>query len=229
MGSNHCDRVAWQTAGPMPSIAQSNNSCRTSPAADRNKSVILEALQRLLPVSGRLLEIASGTGQHAAHCAAGLPGWTWQPSDPDPSALSSIAAWAAQQPSPGLQTPLMLDVLAEPWSLAPGRSFDAVFCANMLHIAPWACCGALMRGAASLLDPQGLLITYGPYRVEGEPIADGNLSFDADLRARNPQWGIRWLHEVTAQANTAGLRLNQRLAMPANNQMLVFAQASHDA
>jgi hypothetical protein len=143
--------------------------------------------------------------------------------------LSSIAAWAAQQPSPGLQTPLMLDVLAEPWSLAPGRSFDAVFCANMLHIAPWACCGALMRGAASLLEPQGLLITYGPYRVEGEPIADGNLSFDADLRARNPQWGIRWLHEVTAQANTAGLRLNQRLAMPANNQMLVFAQASHDA
>ena len=143
--------------------------------------------------------------------------------------MTSIAAWAAQQPSPGLQAPLSLDVLAEPWTLAPGESFDAVFCANMLHIAPWACCGALMRGAASWLAPQGVLITYGPYRVEGEPIADGNLSFDADLRARNPQWGIRWLHEVTNQANTAGLQLNHRLSMPANNQMLVFARRRLDA
>jgi len=213
----------------MSFLSQPTDPCRTSAAADRNKGVILEALQRLLPASGKLLEIASGTGQHAAHCAAGLPGWTWQPSDPDRSALTSIAAWAAQQPSPGLQAPFRLDVLAEPWSLAPGQSFDAVFCANMLHIAPWDCCGALMRGAASLLAPQGLLITYGPYRVEGEPIAEGNLSFDADLRERNPQWGIRWLHEVADQANIAGLQLAHRLAMPANNQMLVFARCRRDA
>ena len=227
MGSNHCDRVAWQTAGPMPSIAQSNDSCRTSPAADRNKSVILEALQRLLPVSGRLLEIASGTGQHAAHCAAGLPGWTWQPSDPDPSALSSIAAWAAQQPSPGLQTPLMLDVLAEPWSLAPGRSFDAVFCANMLHIAPWATCSGLMRGAARHLAVDGSLLTYGPYLEQGAPTAPGNLEFDRSLRTRNPAWGIRALEDVVREARAAGLQLHARIPMPANNLLLVFKRPAN--
>ena len=197
----------------------------TSPAAERNKAPILAALQNLLPVTGRLLEIAAGTGQHAVYCAAGLPGWHWQASDPDLNALSAIAAWAARWPSPGLQPAMHLDVLAEPWPAAltaHGQHWDALFCANLLHIAPWACCGALMRGAAHLLAPDGQLITYGPYRVRGEPISPGNQAFDADLRARNPGWGLRWLHDIADEARTAGLQLTQRLAMPANNQMLVF-------
>ncbi len=201
---------------PDPSSAQH------SPAAERNRAPILAALQQLLPAQGRLLEIAAGTGQHAVHFAAGLPGWHWQPTDPSPAALASIAAWASATPSPGLQPPLLLDVLQQPWPLPADRAFDAVFCANMLHIAPWACCAALMHGAAARLAPAGQLITYGPYFVQGEPAAPGNTHFDADLRARNPAWGVRWLHDVQAQAAQAGLNLAERLAMPANNLLLVF-------
>ena len=209
----------WQTAGVTnPSAAQS------SPAAERNQAPILAALQRLLPAQGCLLEIAAGTGQHAVHCAAGLPGWLWWPSDPGLAALASIQAWAGQVPSPGLQPALQLDVLQDPWPLPADTRFDALFCANMLHIAPWACCTALMRGAAQWLAPAGQLITYGPYLVQGEPVAAGNRAFDADLQARNPAWGIRWLHAVQAEAEATGLQLSQRLAMPANNQLLVFTR-----
>ena len=200
-------------------------TCPTSPAAERNKHAILAALQDLLPTSGRLLEIAAGTGQHAVFCAAGLPGWQWQPSDPDPAALQAIAAWTAAHPSPGLLHALQLDVLVEPWParLSPaGANWDALYCANMLHIAPWACCAALMRGAAGLLAEQGQLILYGPYRVRGEPTSPGNQAFDADLQARNPAWGLRWLHDIVEQAARVGLRLSERRAMPANNQILVF-------
>ncbi len=197
-------------------------AAQTSPAAERNKVPILAALQRLLPPQGRLLEIAAGTGQHAVHCAAGLPGWQWQPTDPSADALDSVRAWARQQPSPGLLPPLLLDVLQQPWPLPPAQRYDAVFCANLLHIAPWACCTALMQGAAHWLVPGGLLLTYGPYLVQDEPAAPGNTAFDADLRSRNPAWGIRWLHAVQAEAEAAGLRWVQRLAMPANNQLLAF-------
>jgi hypothetical protein len=197
---------------------------RHSAAAERNQAPILAQLQRLLPARGRLLEIAAGTGQHAVHCAAGLPGWTWQPTDPSAEALQSIAAWSAQQPSPGLRPPLQLDVLANPWPLADGGEgpWDAVYCANLLHIAPWACCAALMRGAAQRLCQDGQLITYGPYLVADVATSPGNLAFDADLRARDPQWGLRWLHDVVAQAAQAGLFLHEQVAMPANNRLLVF-------
>jgi hypothetical protein len=219
------------TLPATPALLPSNPL--TSPAAERNKGAILAALQALLPPAGRLLEIAAGTGQHAVFCAAGLPGWRWQPSDPDPMALDAIAAWSAagvverpdgSRPLPALQ----LDVLDQPWPVEqPGAApWDAIFCANMLHIAPWACCGALMHGAARVLGRDGLLITYGPYRVEGEATAPGNQVFDADLRARNPAWGLRWLHDITAQAAEAGLVLRQRLALPANNQILVFGHAA---
>ncbi|MBL8352664.1 MAG: DUF938 domain-containing protein [Burkholderiaceae bacterium] len=195
-----------------------------SAAADRNKAPILAELQRLLPARGRLLEIAAGTGQHAVHCAAGLPLWTWQPTDPAADALASIAAWSAQFPSPGLQPPLQLDVLSEPWPLPAEPAWDAVYCANLLHIAPWACCSALMRCAARWLSPDGLLILYGPFLVQGEATAPGNRAFDADLRARDPRWGVRWLHDVAAEAAAAGLALRERVAMPANNLLLVFAR-----
>jgi hypothetical protein len=214
--------------GRLPLMSPSTPA-RYSAAAERNQAPILAQLQRLLPARGRLLEIAAGSGQHAAHCAAGLPGWTWQPTDPSAEALASISAWSAQSPSPGLLPPRQLDVLAEPWPLADGDPWDAVYCANLLHIAPWSCCGALMRGAARLLGADGQLFTYGPYLVEGIDTSPGNRDFDADLRARNPQWGLRWLHDVVAEAAATGLRLQAQQEMPANNRLLVFRHAAFDA
>ena len=192
-----------------------------SPAAARNRGPILEQLRRLLPAHGRALEIASGTGEHAAHVAAALPGWIWQPSDPDPQALGSIRAWCSGLPN--VREPLALDVLRTPWHGAP-EAVDAIFCANMLHIAPWPTCAALMQGAARHLDAAGLLILYGPYVIEGEPTAPGNLAFDADLRARNPAWGLRRLGDVLGEAAHAGLALRERIAMPANNLLLVLGR-----
>jgi Protein of unknown function (DUF938) len=195
---------------------------RHSPAAERNQAPILAELQRLLPASGVLLEIASGTGQHAAHCSAGLPGWQWLPSDFEATSLASIAAWCA-----GLErvaAPLQLDVLQPHWSGVPA-TLDAIYCANMIHIAPWACCAGLMRGAARHLSASGLLITYGPYLEDGVPTSPGNLAFDADLRARNPAWGLRRLEDVAHQAAQAGLRLRERVAMPANNLLLAWGRA----
>lgn len=198
-----------------------NGARRQSPAAERNGPPILAALQRLLPASGLLLEIASGTGQHAAFCSQGLPGWDWQPSDFDAAALPSIAAWC--EGLPRVRAPLRLDVLDEAWPGVPAQ-VDAVYCANMIHIAPWDCTGGLMRGAARHLAGHGLLITYGPYLLDDEPTAPSNLAFDADLRARNPAWGLRRLGDVAGQAAAVGLRLKERLDMPANNKLLVFAR-----
>ena len=192
---------------------------RHSAAAERNQAPILAELLRLLPAQGLMLEIASGTGQHAAHFAPALPGWQWQPSDGDPDSRASISAWC--QHLPQVLTPLHVDVMAPVWSGVPG-SVDAIFCANMLHIAPWAVCPALMQGAARHLSPQGLLILYGPYLIDGVQTAPGNLAFDIDLQSRNPAWGLRRLADVLEQAQTVGLHLQERVAMPANNQLLVL-------
>ena len=194
---------------------------RHSPAAERNGPPILAALQRLLPPTGLLLEIASGTGQHAAFCSAGLPGWQWQPSDFDADALPSIAAWCDGLDR--VRPPITLDVSANPWPGVPAQ-VDAIYCANLIHIAPWACTAGLMLGAARHLAPHGLLITYGPYLIDGEPTAPGNLDFDADLRARNPAWGLRRLADVAEQAAKAGLGLREMQAMPANNRLLAWAR-----
>lgn len=200
---------------------------RHSPAAERNKQPILDVLQRLLPARGAALEIASGTGQHAAYFAAGLPGWTWQPSDLQADALPSIAAWCATDnadtPLANVLPALQLDVMAPHWPIL--HPVDAIFCANMLHIAPWPTCAALMRGAARHLAAHGLLLTYGPYLVEGQATAPGNLGFDESLRARDPAWGIRRLGDVAREASGAGLRLREQIAMPANNLLLVFERA----
>jgi hypothetical protein len=194
-----------------------------SAAAERNQGPILAVLQRVFPATGLALEIASGTGQHAAHFATGLPGWRWQPTDAEPQALASINAWCDGLPN--VLPPLPLDVLAPQWPGVPVQ-VDALFCANMLHISPWPTCAALMQGAARHLVPQGLLLLYGPYLVDGEPTAPGNLAFDADLRARNPAWGLRRLADVLDQAEAAGLQLLERVRMPANNLLLVLARAS---
>ena len=193
-----------------------------SPAAERNQGPILDVLQRLLPARGVALEIASGTGQHAAYFSAALAGWRWQPTDAEARSLASIAAWCAGLGN--VVAPIQLDVLAAHWAGAP-EQVDAIFCANLLHISPWATCAALMQGAARHLAPQGLLLLYGPYFVDGEPVAAGNLAFDADLRARDPAWGLRRLADVLAQAEAAGLRLRERVPMPANNLLLVLARA----
>lgn len=191
-----------------------------SPAADRNKQPILDVLREVLPARGTALEIASGTGQHAAWFAAALPGWTWQPTDADEAALPAIAAWTAQAGLANVRPPLLLDVLAPEWPLA--ERFDAIYCANMLHISPWAACAALMRGCARHLAPGGTLLTYGPYLEEGVVTSPGNLAFDQSLRQRNPDWGIRRREDVEREAKGSGLALQRRVAMPSNNLLLVF-------
>ena len=196
-----------------------------SPAADRNKQPILEVLQRVLPARGTALEIASGTGQHAAWFAAGLPGWRWQPTETDAAMLPAIAGWTAGLPN--VEAPVLLDVMAAQWPSAAKpftQRFDAIFCANLLHIAPWPVCAALMRGAARHLAPGGVLVTYGPYFEDGVATAPSNLAFDESLRMRDPAWGIRRLEDVAAQAQAAGLVLRERHAMPANNLVLVFGR-----
>ena len=189
-----------------------------SPAAERNRDPILELLTPMLPESCRVLEIASGTGQHAEHFARMRPAWQWQPSDADAASLPGIAARCTGLPN--VASPLHLDVL-QPWP-ATLTGFDAAYCANMLHISPWATCAALMNGVAHALVPNGALLIYGPFIVDGEPTAPSNAAFDASLNARDPAWGLRRLSAVIAEADAAGLRFEQRVAMPANNLVLVF-------
>lgn len=191
-----------------------------SPAAERNKQVILDVLRTVLPPRGRALEIASGTGQHVAWFAAALPQWDWQPSDMVADALPGIDAVARQPGRPNVRAPVRLDVCDDPWpSQGPvfGEPFDLVYCANMIHIAPWACCSALMAGCARHLAAHGRLVTYGPYFESGVAPAASNLAFDRSLRERDPAWGIRQLDDVVACAGQSGLHLHQRHALPANN------------
>ena len=193
-----------------------------SAAADRNKHPILAALRRLLSPQGRALEIASGTGQHAVWFADALPGWRWQPTDADAAALPGLAQRVAGARHGNVEAPTLLDVLADPWPVPGG--YDLVYCANMLHIAPWATCAGLMRGAAQCLADDGELVVYGPFLEDGVPTAAGNLAFDESLRARNPAWGIRRLADVCDVATQAGLEYRLRQAMQANNLLLVFGR-----
>ena len=212
-------------------MPQPMNEPDYSPAADRNKQAILDVLLQVLPARGKALEIASGTGQHVAWFAAGLPGWDWQPTDALADGFASINGWVAQQAMPNVRAPELLDVTAKNWLPAAGRTpyqqaplFDVIYCANMLHIAPWATCEALMRGSARHLAPSGLLITYGPYLEDSVPTSSGNLEFDHSLKERNSAWGLRRLEDVEAEAATAGLKLHARCAMPANNLLLVWSR-----
>lgn len=189
------------------------------PAPERNKVPILEVLQRLLPQTGTLLEIASGTGQHAVFFAQALPGWRYLPSDIDPANLSSIQAHREQAGLPNLAAPRALDVCERDWHMEP---LDAVFSANMIHIAPWACCEGLLRGAAAHTREGGKLILYGPFRIAGEHTSESNGAFDADLRRRDARWGVRDLESVTELGLGLGFQLSEVVAMPANNQCVCF-------
>ncbi len=199
-----------------------------SPAADRNKQPILEVLRTVLPPAGNALEIASGTGQHVAWFAANLPQWTWQPTDAMPEALGSIAACVAEQGLRNVRPALVLDVLAPTW-LPPEAHFDLIYCANMLHISPWATSAALMHGSARHLAPGGVLLTYGPYLEDGVVTSEGNLAFDQSLRQQNPAWGIRQIDDVANEAEKAGLKLQARHALPANNLLLAWARPTATA
>jgi len=212
-----------------------------SPAAERNRHPILAVLRRVLPPQGVALEIASGSGQHVSWFARHLPGWTWQPTDHAAASLPSIGAWSvldaadlAESPSSNadegplanILPPLQLDVCATPWPV--GGPFDAILCVNMIHASPPATLPGLMAGAGRHLAPSGVLLTYGPYILDDEALAASNVEFDAWLRARDPSWGIRRLGDVLAQAHGAGLRLRERIEMPANNLMLVLERDPGD-
>jgi SAM-dependent methyltransferase len=191
-----------------------------SPAADRNKEPILRALRQRLPTACSVLEIASGTGQHAQHFASACPGWTWQPTD----AADAAALQAIDQRCRGLANVLpavRLDVLTPPWPFERAR-YNAVYCANMLHISQWSTCPALMSGAASHLTSGGLLLLYGPFRIDGEATAPSNEAFDADLKSRHPQWGLRSLSAVEREAAAHGLTHQEVVALPANNLLVMF-------
>jgi SAM-dependent methyltransferase len=189
------------------------------PAPERNKTPIFEVLQRVLPERGTLLEVASGSGQHAAFFAQHLPGWTWLPSDIDPDNLASIRAHRAAAGCDGFREPRALDVTDADWDVPP---LDAGFSANMIHIAPFDACLGLLRGMGRYLKPSGKLVLYGPFRIAGQHTAPSNATFDADLRARDPRWGVRDLETVVKHALENGFRLVERVEMPANNLCVVF-------
>ena len=179
-------------------------------------------LRDVLPASGLVLEVASGTGEHAVFFAGLFPDLLWQPSDPDPEALASIRAWRQESGSANLLEPVRLDAAARHWPVAAA---DAILCVNMVHISPWAATLGLMRGAGRLLAPGAPLILYGPYRRAGVPTAPSNEAFDRSLRARDPRWGLREVEAVAAEAAANGLALDRIDVMPANNLTLVFRKS----
>ena len=190
-----------------------------APAAARNRDPILAVLRGVLPRTGTVLEVASGSGEHVLHFARALPELVFQPSDPNPEARQSIAAWAAESGLANLRPPLALDAASPPW---PVTTADAVLCINMIHISPWAATEGLMRGAAAILPPGAPLYLYGPYRRAGVPTAPSNEAFDRDLRGRDPSWGLRELEAVTNLADAAGFSGPAVTEMPANNLSIVF-------
>jgi SAM-dependent methyltransferase len=192
-----------------------------SPAAERNKQPIADVLARVLPPAGLVLEIASGTGQHAEHFARALPSLTWQPSDADAQMLPALAARVQRAALPNLRAPLPFDVHD---AAPPLESVAAVVCANMIHIAPWSACVALLGHAGRLLGPGAPLVLYGPFKRGGKHTAPSNAAFDADLRRRNPEWGVRDLEDVVALARTHSFELAEAVAMPANNLTVVLTR-----
>ncbi|MCE8001894.1 DUF938 domain-containing protein [Billgrantia ethanolica] len=189
-----------------------------SPAAARNRQPILDVLSRILPERATILEVASGSGEHGVYFAEARPDWTWQPSDPNAEARSSISAWRESAGLDNLLEPLALDVTG----IWPAGPFDAVVAINLIHISPWEVCEALMARSAERLRQGGVLYLYGPYRRDGRHTAPSNEAFDADLKARDPRWGVRDLEQVVGEAQQHGFMLEQTVEMPANNLSVVL-------
>jgi SAM-dependent methyltransferase len=195
---------------------------RHAPATARNRGPILDVLRPRLPADGLVLEVASGSGEHAVHFAAALPQLVFQPSDPDEDALASIDAWAATSTLANIRPAVALDATAPSW---PVEDAAAVLCCNMIHIAPWSAAIGLVAGAARVLPDHGLLYLYGPYRRDGGHTAPSNEAFDRDLRRRNPAWGIRDLEAVTELAEAHGFAPPEVIDMPANNLSVIFRRS----
>lgn len=196
---------------------------RSAPATLKNRGPIGDLLLPLLPRSGTVLEIASGTGEHAVHFARRAPHLVFQPSDPSPAARASIAAWTAAEGLANVRDPLALDAAGEDW---PVGKVDAIVCINMIHISPWDATVGLMRGAGARLPADGILFTYGAYLRDDVETAPSNVAFDADLRRQDPRFGLRHLAEVAAEAAKNGLVLARVEEMPANNLSLVFRKVA---
>jgi hypothetical protein len=210
-----CSRVS----GPQPFVFEAGVEVkRYAPATERNRDVIAETLLNVLPAEGVVLEIASGTGEHAVHFAQLFTGLTWQPSDPDPIAIASINAWRGDCAVPNVRSAMLLDASAD-WTIAHA---DAIVCINMAHISPWAATVGLLRNAARLLPQSAPLFIYGPFRQRDVPLAEGNASFDAALRQQNAEWGLRYVEDITKEARDVGLALDQIIPMPSNNLSLIF-------
>jgi len=200
-----------------------NDLRRFAPAAARNAGPILAVLERVLPREGVLLEIGSGTGEHAAAMAPRFPGIQWQPSDPDVDARASIDAWRAHVGAENICAAATIDAASESWSTG---EVDAILAVNVVHISPWSTTVGLFAGAGRSLRPGGVLVLYGPYRIAGRHTAPSNADFDASLRARDPSWGVRDLEALERLAAPQGLALSERVPMPANNFSLLFHRHS---
>lgn len=190
-----------------------------SPSAERNKGPIAGILMRVLPAQGEVLEVSSGTGQHVLYFAEVMPHIRWQPTERDADSLKSIASWLRQTPPPNVNAPLRLDVHDASW---PAHDVAAVVCINMIHIAPASAAEALLRGAGNVVAPSGILFLYGPYRRQGRHTSPSNEAFDEQLKARNPEWGVRNLEDIAHLASTVGFELEQTHDMPANNLAVIF-------
>ncbi|MEY3299866.1 MAG: hypothetical protein RLZZ597_3126 [Cyanobacteriota bacterium] len=216
-------------ATPMDDLADAR---RHAPATQRNREPILAILERVLPATGTVLEISSGTGEHGVFFAPRLAPRQWLPSETDPLARQSILAWQAAEPAANLHPPLALDVRQTPWPVEDSAAdlgvdltthpITAIVNINMVHIAPWEACLGLMAGAGRLLLRGGVLYLYGPFKQGGDHTAPSNAAFDDSLQAQNPAWGVRDLEAVVAEAEAVGLRWVDTLAMPANNMSVVF-------
>lgn len=210
-----------------PQNAPAADAALSHPSVTRNREPILAELKEHLPRTGTVLEVASGTGEHAAYFAAAITPQPWLPSDPDPRNRESIAAWAARTPEAEIQPPLDLDARAPHWAVEddpPTPPVSAIVAINLIHIAPWSACLGLMAGAGRILPSGGILFLYGAYKIDGAHTAPSNEQFDQWLKDQNPEWGIRDVGDVAEAAEREGLHLTARTAMPANNFVLVFTR-----
>jgi hypothetical protein len=211
--------IGYYSARTPGRVRKMNDLRQYAPATLRNRDLIFGVLRDVLPTEGVILEIASGSGEHVVHFAKKFPSLIFQPSDREPDALQSVAAWMKATGVPNVRPPMILDVSQSPWPIA---SADGIICINMVHISPWEATLGLISGAAAILTPTAPLYLYGPYKREGIATAPSNQAFDRSLRDSNPTWGLRDLEAVTAVAQTVGFSVPTITVMPANNLSVVF-------
>lgn len=215
--ADNSDSTPWLSSEAGPEAK------KHAPATLRNREAIAAIITRILPSSGTILEIASGSGEHILHFAKALPGLHWQPSDPDPACRASISAWLNEYPMPNLSQPIDLDASEGRWQVSEAA---AILCINMIHISPWAATEGLLAGAGRLLAPGAPLYLYGPYHIADRETAPSNTAFDQSLRSGNPEWGVRNLEEVENAALSCGLSLAEVVDMPANNVSVILRKNS---